>query len=277
MQAHHKVSQRHLCQLLALQRSTCRYQATDQSKDQALVTALQELAYKHPRFGYLRLHKLLQRAGWVVNHKKVYRLYHQLGLMVKVKKGLKRAMNTRIPLPKAVKSHQSWSLDFIHDRLADGRQIRVLVVMDQYSRSCLLLAADTSLSGVRVARELEGLVATYGRPAHIVSDNGSEFTSHAIRHWSSGHGIMWHYIAPGRPQENGYVESLNGKLRDECLNLHVLLSLSSARSLLDKWRHYYNEERPHSSLRYLTPSEWIAQAKGEEKVTTLLSEQEKKN
>ena len=149
--------------------------------------------------------------------------------------------------------------------------------MDHYSRSCLLLAADTSLSGVRVARELEGLVATYGPPNHIVSDNGSEFTSHAILHWSSRHGIMWHYIAPGRPQENGYVESLNGKLRDECLNLHVLLSLSSTRSLLDKWRRYYNEERPHSSLRYLTPSEWIAQTKGAEKVTMVLSEQEEKN
>lgn len=185
-------------------------------------------------------------------------------------------MHQRVPLTRASKRHEHWSLDFVYDRLVDGRQVRVLVVVDHYSRECLLLSADTSLSGPRVARELERLMEVYGKPGHIVSDNGSEFTSHAIRAWSARHGVVWHYITPGKPQENGYVESLNGKLRDECLNMHLFGSLSSARGLLSAWRRHYNEERPHSSLGYLTPMEWIAQAKGEEKGLMTVARNSKK-
>lgn len=263
LQGNYEVSQRRACKLLALHRSTCRYQATDKAEEKALVAALKQLAFKHPRFGYLRLHKLLQRAGWAINHKRVYRLYQNLGLLVKVKRGRKRSMSQRCKLSTALRRHEIWSLDFVHDRLIDRRQVRVLGVMDHYSRECLLLLADTSISGARVGRELDSLIEQYGKPSHIVSDNGSEFTSHAIRHWSSRHGVGWQYISPGKPQENGYMESLNGKLREECLNMQVLGSLSEAREVLRAWRSYYNQERPHSSLCYLTPAEWIGQATGE--------------
>ena len=132
----------------------------------------------------------------------------------------------------------------------------MLLVVDHYTRQCLLLVVDTSISGARVARELESLIEKYDKPLAILSDNGSEFTSHAIRCWSALHGIRWHYISPGKPQENGYIESLNGRLRDECLNMHVLGNLSEAREILEAWRNYYNCQRPHSSLSYHTPSQW---------------------
>ena len=196
-----------------------------------------------------------------MNRKKVYRLYRQMGLKVKVKKGLKRAIGHRAPLPTASYCHQTWSLDFIDDRLVDGRLIRMLLVIDHYTGQCLLLVVDTSISGARVARELESLIEKYDKPLAIVSDNGSEFTSHATRCWSARHGIRWHYISPGKPQENGYIESLNGRLRDECLNMHVLGNLSEAREILAAWRNYYNCQRPHSSLSYHTPSQWARASK----------------
>lgn len=254
----HAITQRRACRLLALHRSTCRYSVAGQQEDQALIAKLKQLALKYPRFGYLRLHKLLQRAGWAINHKRVYLLYKMLQLKLKVKQARRRGMHQRIALLPATSRHQVWALDFIHDRLVDGRQVRVLGVIDHYSRECLALCADTSLPGLRVVRVLDSLIAQYGKPAQIVSDNGSEFTSNAIKHWHASKGIHWHYIHPGKPQENGYMESMNGKLRDECLNMYVLGSLTEARSILNHWRHYYNHERPHSSLRYQTPKEFIA-------------------
>ncbi|XWN34689.1 MAG: IS3 family transposase [Roseivirga sp.] len=261
----YELSERRACQLLELHRSTCRYQAVNREEDQVLAQRLKELAMKHPRFGYLRLHELLKRAGWAVNRKRVYRLYKELSLKVKVKRGVKRSLSERGKLAEASHRHEQWSLDFVHDRLLDGRQVRVLGVLDHYSRECLLLTADTSLSGERVARELEGLVSKYGKPSQLVSDNGSELTSKAVRSWSSSHGIGWHYISPGKPQENGYMESMKGKLRDECLNMHVFTSLGNIRSELSQWRRYYNEERPHSSLGYASPLEWLT-SQGEGKV-----------
>ncbi len=156
-------------------------------------------------------------------------------------------MSQRGKLSTATRRHEIWALDFVHDRLVDGRQVRVLGVMDHYSRECLLLSVDTSISGARVVRELDSLIGKYGKPVQIVSDNGSELTSHAIRQWRSRHGVGWHYITPGNPQENGYMESMNGKLRDECLNMHVFGSLTEARQIVSAWRSYYNQERPHSS------------------------------
>ena len=184
-----------------------------------------------------------------------------MGRKVKVKRGLKRAIGHRLPLPTASYSHQSCSLDFIHDRLVDGRLIRMLLVIDHYSGQCLLLVAVTSISGARVGRELDSLMEKYDKPLAIVSDNGSEFTSHAIGCWSARHGIRWHYISPGKPQENGYIESLNGRLRDECLNMDVLGHLSEAREILEAWRNYYNCQRPHSSLFYHRPSQWARASK----------------
>jgi putative transposase len=173
---------------------------------------------------------------------------------VKRRKSRKRAIGTRLPLPKSDSINQIWSLDFLSDALADGRRFRVLGVMDQCSRECLTLVADTSIGGVRVVRELDLLVAKLGKPYCIVSDNGTELTSRAVLQWAQDNTIEWHYITPGKPRENGFTESLNGRIRDECLNEHLFASLAHARHLIEAWRLDYNNIRPHSSLGYQTPS-----------------------
>jgi putative transposase len=157
--------------------------------------------------------------------------------------------------------NQRWSLDFVSDTLADGRRFRVLVVVDDFTRECLALVADTSLSGRRVVRELDRMTELRGRPLMIVSDNGTELTSHAILRWQEDRGVEWHYIAPGKPQQNGFVESLNGRFRDECLNEHVFRSLHHARQIVDAWRADYNCRRPHTSLGGLTPNEFATRSR----------------
>lgn len=183
------------------------------------------------RFGYRRLHILLGRHGHDLNIKKTYRLYREEGLMVRKRKGRKRALGTRqsLPIPDCI--NQIWSLDFMSDALSDGRRFRILTVVDQFSRECLALVVDTSLSGLRVARELDQLIDRRGSPLMIISDNGTELTGKAILTWASTHGIGWHYITPGRPMENGYTESFNGSFRDECLNENWFMSLTHARQL----------------------------------------------
>jgi putative transposase len=184
--------------------------------------------------------------------------------LVKRRKGRKKATGTRQPLPKPDGINQIWSLDFMSDALADGRRFRILGVMDQCSREALTITADTSLPGLRVVRELDALVRRRGKPNVIVSDNGTELTSRAILIWAAEQNIDWHYITPGRPSENGYTESLNGKLRDECLNEHWFSDLGEAQTILKHWQHDYNTVRPHSALNYLTPAEFItAQGAGE--------------
>lgn len=178
--------------------------------------------------------------------------------MVKRRKGRKRAMGTRIPLSKPDSINQVWSLDFMSDALADGRRFRVLGIMDQCSRECLTLAADTSIGGVRVVRELDMLIERYGKPLCILSDNGTEFTSCAVLSWAQERGIEWHYITPGKPRENGYTESLNGRIRDECLNEHVFKSLAHARQLITTWCDDYNNIRPHSSIGNMSPAVYRA-------------------
>ena len=254
------LSERRLCTALGFARSTQRYQPV--KGDEALRVRLRELAAKRRRFGYRRLHILLRREGWAINHKKLYRLYQEEGLSVRKRTGRKRAIGTRAPLPKASHTHHTWSLDFMSDALEDGRRLRILGVMDQYSRQCLDLVTDTSISGARVARELERLVAVYGKPAIIVSDNGTELTSKAILAWAADNDVQWHYITPGKPSENGFTESLNGKIRDECLNEHLFRSLNHARAILDAWRQDYNHVRPHSSLNYQTPMEFLSKTNG---------------
>ena len=265
----HAITQRRACALVSLHRSTCRYQVVVRKEEQDLVERLKQLALRYPRFGYLRLHQLLRQEGWAINHKRVYRLYKLLKLKIKLKRGRKRGLHQRAALPPATSRHQVWALDFVHDRLVDGRQVRILGVIDHYSRECLSLCVDTSLSGLRVVRELNSLVSVYGKPSHIVSDNGSEFTSHAIQAWQASKGVQWHYISPGKPQQNGHMESLNGKLRDECLNMHVLHGLEEARSILKHWRTYYKHERPHSSLNYQTPQGFIDKQQGKNQPTMM--------
>jgi len=214
---------------------------------------MKRIAAERRRFGYKRLAVMLKREGHVHNLKKIYRIYREEGLMVKRRKGRKRAIGTRLPLPKPDCLNQVWSLDFLSDQLSDGRRFRVFGVMDQCSRECLALVADTSIGGARVARELDRIVSRYGKPLCIVSDNGTELTSRAVLLWAQKNGIEWHYITPGKPRENGFTESLNGRIRDECLNEHVFESLASARHLIEVWREDYNNVRPHGSLGHQTP------------------------
>lgn len=196
---------------------------------------------------------MLKEQGHDHNLKKIYRLYREDKLMVRRKKGRKRAIGSRMPLPRADQINQVWSLDFMSDALSSGRRFRLLVIMDQCSRECLTLAADTSNGGARVARELDQLVARRGKPLTIISDNGTEFTSRVILDWAAQNGIEWHYITPGKPRENGFTESLNGRVRDECLNEHIFGNLTQARKITGDWQKDYNQVRPHSSLNNLPP------------------------
>jgi putative transposase len=177
--------------------------------------------------------------------------------------GRKRAIGTRRPLEVPLGPNQRWSLDFIHDQLTDGRRLRILAVVDDCTRQCLALIADTSISGRRVARELDNLIRQWGRPSTIVSDNGTELTSNAILSWTDETGVGWHYIAPGKPQQNGFIESFNGRLRDELLNETLFHSLPHTRAVLEAWRRDYNEARPHSKLGWMTPQAYAAALTGD--------------
>jgi putative transposase len=257
----HGLSQRHACRLVGLDRSTLRYQRK-RPDDAGLRQRLRDLAAERRRFGYRRLGWMLAREGHAMNHKKLYRLYREERLMVRRRRGRKRALGTRAPmtLPDAI--NQRWSLDFVADALSDGRRFRILCVVDDFSRECLATVVDTSLGGVRVVRELDRLTTERSLPRVVVSDNGTELTSGAVLRWAIGR-LEWHYIEPGKPVQNAFVESFNSKLRDECLNEHVFLTLAEARELIDAWRYYYNHRRPHSSLGALTPTEFAA-LKGQE-------------
>src|SRR5271169_2001112 len=195
---------------------------------------------------------MLAREGHAMNHKKLYRLYREERLMVRRRRGRKRALGTRAPmtLPNAI--NQRWSLDFVSDALSDGRRFRILCIVDDFSRQCLATVVDTSLGGVRVVRELEQLEFECSTPRVMVSDNGTELTSCAVLRWATGR-LDWHYIEPGKPVQNAFIESFNSRLRDECLNEHVFLTLAEARATIEAWRHDYNHLRPHSSLGALTP------------------------
>src|SRR6266436_1092592 len=217
---------------------------------------LRELAAVRRRFGWRRLHVLLSREGVRVNHKKLRRLYVEERLQVRRRGGRKRALGTRAPMVLPQGSNQRWSLDFVSDTLTDGRRFRILAMVDDYTRECLCLVADTSLSGLRVVRELDALIARRGRPLGCVSDNGTELTSMAILRWSQTSGVDWHYIAPGKPTQNAFIESFNGRLRDELLNETLFTSLAQARVLIRCWRADYNDARPHSQLGWKTPSEF---------------------
>jgi len=244
---HHEVSERRACKALDVDRSVVRHKSR-RSDDAEIRARLRGLASERRRFGYRRLGVLLAREGVRLNHKKLRRLYREERLQVRRRGGRKRALGTRRPLQLPAAKNERWSLDFVSDTLSDGRRFRVLCVVDDYTRECLALVADTSLSGARVARELEAICARRGFPASVVSDNGTELTSTAILRWSQARGVAWHYIAPGKPTQNAFVESFNGRLRDECLNETVFTSLRHARAVLAAWQLDYNEVRPHSAL-----------------------------
>jgi putative transposase len=227
----------------------------DDDADRKLLRAL---AAERRRFGYRRLREMARRKGNVMNLKKVYRLYREEGLMVRRRRGRKRALGTRAPLQSARRPNEVWVLDFVADVLESGRRFRVFNVEDQFTRTGLATEVDTSLPSARIVRVLDRLLSEHDKPLLIVSDNGTELTSNAMLKWTAINGIEWHYIAPGKPQQNGFMESFNGKLRDECLNEQVFSSLAEARRIIECWRIDYNTARPHSSLDYQTPEEFAA-------------------
>ncbi len=240
----HPISQRRVCVLVGVDPKTVRRTRPPDSPDIRL--EMHKIAEKRRRFGYRRIGVMLERVGMVMNERKLYRFYREEGLSVRRRR--KRARGSRTPIPIALRPNQRWSLDFLSDTFGACRKFRILAVNDDCCRENLCLVADTSISGGRVARELDALVRIYGKPAYIVSDNGTEFTSKAILKWANDNGVEWHYIDPGKPQQNGYIESFNGSLRDECLNEEIFDSLADARQKLSLWRYDYNNVRPHSSL-----------------------------
>lgn len=248
-------SERNACGLVGISRSSCRYRGSGQD-DGSLKDRLRALAAERRRFGYRRLHVLLRREGWAVNHKRVYRIYREEGLCVR-RRGRKRVARERCPMPALAGPNQLWALDFVSDALSWGRKIRLLTVVDAFTRESLAIEVDTSLSGVRVARVLDRVITERGQaPEEIVLDNGPELTSRALDQWAYERGVALRFIEPGKPVQNCFIESFNGRLRDECLNEHWFLSLPDARRIVEDWRIDYNQHRPHSSLGNLSPEEF---------------------
>jgi putative transposase len=237
-------------------RSSLRY-VSEKDSQEALRIRLRELAAARVRFGYRRLTVLLKREGWEVNAKRVYRLYREEGLIVRTQKR-KKAAQARVTLESAVRPNQRWSMDFVSDRLSDKRAFRVLTVVDQFTRECVLLLADHSLTASKVAAALDRALAERGAPESITVDNGSEFASSVMDRWAHTNAVKLSFIRPGKPVENGFIESFNGRLRDELLNTSIFVSLSDARGKLVAWRTDYNAVRPHSSLDDRTPREFAA-------------------
>jgi transposase InsO family protein len=252
-----EMSERRACTTIAADRKTVRYRSR-RPADAGLRARLRALANERRRFGYRRLFILLRREGEPSGINRIYRLYREEGLAVRKRRARRKAVGTRTPILVEAKPNARWSLDFVHDQFACGRRFRVLNIVDDVTRECLGAIPDTSISGVRVARELTAIVARRGKPKMIVSDHGTELTSNAILAWSKDNGVEWHYIAPGKPAQNGFVESFNGRMRDELLNESLFFGLDHARRAIGAWVGDYNTERPHSSLDYRTPAAYAA-------------------
>ena len=260
----HGISQRRACKVLAVDRSSIRYKSI-RPDDGELREAIRKVASERRRFGYRRIHIMLQRQGIVMNQKKLRRLYREERLQVRRRGGRKRALGTRRPMVLPTSPNERWSLDFVSDAFTDGRRFRVLAVVDDFTRECIGLVADTSLSGARVVRELDAIIARRGKPQTIVSDNGTELTSMAVLRWCQESDVEWHYIAPGKPTQNAFVESFNGRFRDECLNDTLFAALNDARIEISRWKNDYNNERPHSALGNIPPAEFAMKQALDEK------------
>jgi len=251
----HSLSERRACKLSGLDRSSFRYQPKP-DKNTEIRVRLRELAEQRRKFGSPRLLVLLHREGHLVNHKRVERLYREEGLSLRSKKRKKRISHLRVVLDRPDQANQHWSMDFVSDSLWNGRRFRVLTIVDDLTRECPALEVDHSLPGLRVTRVLNRLAATRGLPEVITVDNGPEFISKAMDAWAFQNKVRLRFIQPGKPVQNAYVESFNGKFRDECLNENVFIDLHDARNKIETWRRDYNSTRPHSSLNNLTPEEF---------------------
>jgi putative transposase len=257
LQAALGLSERRACSIVNADRKMIRYRSC-RPPDTALRLRLRELANARKRFGYRRLFVLLRQQGEASGINRIYRLYREEGLTVRKRRARRRAVGVRAPILIEARPNARWSLDFVHDQFACGRRFRILNIVDDVTRECLAAIPDTSISGRRVARELTALIERRGKPGMIVSDNGTEFTSNAMLAWAEQHIIDWHFIAPGKPMQNGFCESFNGRMRDELLNESLFFGLDHARTRIADWANDYNGQRPHSALGYLTPTAYAA-------------------
>ncbi len=257
----HGLSQRRACRLANLKLSTWQYEPRRQERE-GLRQRLRDLAAERRRFGYRRLHVLLRREGWRVNHKAVHRIYVEEGLQVRKRKRKRVSRSERHPMLVPHAPNERWSMDFQHDLLATGQRFRTLNIVDDFSRECPAIEVDTSLPGSRVVRVLDRLAETRGLPAEIVLDNGPEMISKALDEWAYRKGVRLNFIEPGKPIQNAFVESFNGRFRDECLNEHWFLNLADARRIIEAWRVDYNSNRPHSALGYATPEDFASSHQG---------------
>jgi putative transposase len=253
------VSKKRSCRLTLLQRATFYYRS--RAKDQTVLRMrIRELAHSRPRFGYERIHILLRREGWRVGRNRVHRLYRLEGLQVRMRVRRRKHISLhRGPVPVATARNEYWSMDFVHDQLTNGRQFRVLTVIDKWSRESVLLEVDFSLTGQSVVDAMQRLCLSRALPKAITVDHGTEFTSKSLDEWAWHHQVKLDFIRPGKPTENAFIESFNGRLRDECLNANEFASIDDAKQRIEAWRQDYNHHRPHSSLGHLTPIEFATQ------------------
>ena len=257
MVAEHHLSERRACSLVGLSRDSYRHPPEVDQTTQDLSARIIEIAHVRRRFGYRRIHDILERSDFPgVNHKRVYRLYRDANLAVRRRKKVKRPISERIPLQIARSVNEVWSMDFVSDSLSNGRRIKCLTVADDFSHECVDITADYGISGQYVTRLLDRAATFRGFPLAVRTDNGPEFTSRAFMAWAHSHGVRHILIEPGRPMQNGYIESFNGRFRDECLNEQWFETLHQARSALAIWRHDYNEVRPHGSIGRMPPAEF---------------------
>ncbi|MCK1668873.1 IS3 family transposase [Bradyrhizobium sp. 153] len=257
LQAVMSLSERRACSIVGADRKMIRYRSS-RPPDATLRGRLRDLANERRRFGYRRLFALLRREGEPSGINRIYRLYREEGLTVRKRRARRKAVGTRAPILVEAMPNARWSLDFVHDQFANGRRFRILNIVDDVTKECLGAIPDTSISGRRVARELTAVVERRGKPGMIVSDHGTEFTCNAMLAWCRDAAIDWHFIAPGKPMQNGFVESFNGRMRDELLNETLFFDLDDARAKIANWLADYNLQRPHSSLKYMTPAAYAA-------------------
>ena len=243
------------CRLANLNLSSWQYKSIS-NNEEVLMFRIKELATERRRFGYRRIHILLRREGWQINHKKVHRLYTGADLQVRKRKRKRVSTAERRPLSAATAANERWSLDFQFDALSDGRRFKCLNIVDDFTKECPAIEVDTSIGGHRMVRVLENLKLTHGLPKVITLDNGPEMISKVLDAWAYDNGVTLNFIDPGKPMQNGYIESFNGRFRDECLNDNWFTSLTDARHTIEAWRRDYNQNRPHSSIGYMTPNEF---------------------
>ena len=253
------LSERTACRVASLCRATWQYVPKPESPENiALRARICEIAAQRRRFGAYRIWRLLRREGWKVNKKRVRRIYDEERLSLRLKRRKKQAAAVRVPLPKPTGPNQVWSIDFVWDWLRNGRRLKMLTIVDDFTRECVAIEVNFGLNGKRVTQVMDRLFETRGKVAGIRSDNGPEFAGNAMDGWAYGSGVKLDFIRPGKPNENAFIESFNGRLREECLNDNQFLTLVEAQTVIEAWRKDYNDERPHSSLNGLTPSEFAA-------------------